>query len=152
MFFVTKPENQASKLYKYGDADDRCRDVHAILGPRLWRVWSNFCTPCAHRFDECMRRPSKCLRKTLGTLLMGNQLYGNLEWTFKWLKILLILLVCICMIAVKAGGVWSHRKTQVGDADIASTAGPNKIYSSKLLVVCCSSRANCSRFSNRSRV
>ena len=32
------------------------------------------------------------------------QLYGNLEWTFKWLKILLILGVCIVMIAIKAGG------------------------------------------------
>ncbi|KAM0799999.1 amino acid permease/ SLC12A domain-containing protein [Usnea florida] len=33
----------------------------------------------------------------------GVQLYGNLEWIFKWVKILLILLVCISMVAVKAG-------------------------------------------------
>lgn len=33
----------------------------------------------------------------------GVRLYGNMEWVFKWLKILLILLVCIVMIAIKAG-------------------------------------------------
>ncbi|KAF6233808.1 hypothetical protein HO173_008020 [Letharia columbiana] len=33
----------------------------------------------------------------------GVRIYGNLEWTFKWIKILLILLVCFSMIAIKAG-------------------------------------------------
>ena len=33
----------------------------------------------------------------------GVRLYGNMEWVFKWMKILLILLVCIVMIAIKAG-------------------------------------------------
>ena len=33
----------------------------------------------------------------------GVRLYGNMEWGFKWLKILLILLVCVAMIAIKAG-------------------------------------------------
>ena len=33
----------------------------------------------------------------------GVRLYGNMESVFKWLKILLILLVCIVMIAIKAG-------------------------------------------------
>ena len=33
----------------------------------------------------------------------GVRLYGNMEYCFKWLKILQILLVCIVMIAVKAG-------------------------------------------------
>lgn len=33
----------------------------------------------------------------------GVRIYGNLEWTFKWIKILLILLVCVSMIAIKAG-------------------------------------------------
>ncbi|CAD6592054.1 MAG: Cationic amino acid transporter 2 [Alectoria sarmentosa] len=33
----------------------------------------------------------------------GVRIYGNLEWTFKWVKILLILLICISMIAIKAG-------------------------------------------------
>lgn len=33
----------------------------------------------------------------------GVRLYGNMEWAFKWLKIVQILLVCIVMIAVKAG-------------------------------------------------
>ena len=32
------------------------------------------------------------------------QLYGNLEWIFKWLKIILIILVCSVMVAIKAGG------------------------------------------------
>ena len=34
----------------------------------------------------------------------GVRVYGNLEWTFKWTKILLILFVCTLMIAIKAGG------------------------------------------------
>ena len=79
-----------------------------------------------------MRRPSKYLRHVLGTMLIGNQLYGDLEWTFKWLKILLILIVCICMIAVKAGGMWAHRKTCVKNADCSPTAGPNRIRSCQL--------------------
>ncbi|CAF9940438.1 MAG: Cationic amino acid transporter 2 [Alectoria fallacina] len=33
----------------------------------------------------------------------GVRIYGNLEWTFKWVKILLIFLICISMIAIKAG-------------------------------------------------
>lgn len=41
----------------------------------------------------------------------GVRIYGNLEWTFKWIKIMLILLVCFAMIAIKAG------------------AGPNPIHS-----------------------
>ena len=40
----------------------------------------------------------------------GVRLYGNMEWVFKWLKILLILLVCIVSIAIKAG------------------AGPNEVH------------------------
>ena len=34
-----------------------------------------------------------------------HQIYGNLEWVFKWVKILLILIVCVAMIAIKAGGL-----------------------------------------------
>lgn len=33
----------------------------------------------------------------------GVRIYGNLEWTFKWIKILLIFLACSAMIAIKAG-------------------------------------------------
>ncbi|KAM0799181.1 amino acid permease/ SLC12A domain-containing protein [Usnea florida] len=33
----------------------------------------------------------------------GVRLYGNLEWGFKWVKILLIILVCVTMVAIKAG-------------------------------------------------
>ena len=33
----------------------------------------------------------------------GVRLYGNMEWVFKWLKILLIFLVCVVMIAIRAG-------------------------------------------------
>ena len=46
----------------------------------------------------------------------GVRLYGNMEWCFKWLKILLILLVCIVMIAIKAGAGPNevHGKFQIG--------------------------------------
>ena len=33
-----------------------------------------------------------------------RKLYGNMEWVFKWLKILLLVALCILMIAIKAGG------------------------------------------------
>ncbi|CAF9921060.1 MAG: Cationic amino acid transporter 2 [Heterodermia speciosa] len=33
----------------------------------------------------------------------GVQLYGNMEWVFKWMKILLLVALCIVMIAIKAG-------------------------------------------------
>lgn len=33
----------------------------------------------------------------------GVQLYGNMEWIFKWLKILLLVALCALMIAIKAG-------------------------------------------------
>ena len=32
------------------------------------------------------------------------KLYGNMEWVFKWLKILLLVGLCALMIAVRAGG------------------------------------------------
>ncbi|KAK0508794.1 hypothetical protein JMJ35_009070 [Cladonia borealis] len=46
----------------------------------------------------------------------GVRLYGNMEWGFKWLKILLILLVCVVMIAIKAGAGPDavHGKFQIG--------------------------------------
>ena len=34
----------------------------------------------------------------------GVLIYGNMEWVFKWLKILLLFGLCILMIAIRAGG------------------------------------------------
>ncbi len=36
--------------------------------------------------------------------LIGHQMYGNLEWAFKWMKILLIIGLDILMIAINRGG------------------------------------------------
>ena len=42
----------------------------------------------------------------------GVRLYGTLEWAFKWLKIILIIIVCATMIAVKAGAGSSTPQTR----------------------------------------
>lgn len=42
----------------------------------------------------------------------GVRLYGNLEWVFKWLKIILIIIVCVTMIAVKAGAASTTPQTR----------------------------------------
>ena len=38
------------------------------------------------------------------TVADGVQLYGNMEWVFKWLKIMLLVGLCALMIAIRAGG------------------------------------------------
>jgi len=57
-----------------------------------------------------------------------EKLYGNLEWASKGAKIFLIVLVCITMIAIKAGGEsLSVRRNRI--QGLTKTAGPNQIKS-----------------------
>lgn len=47
----------------------------------------------------------RALEKTGGGVFAyRDQLYGRMEWVFKWLKIALLVGVCILMICIKAGG------------------------------------------------
>ncbi|KAL9031617.1 MAG: hypothetical protein Q9196_000374 [Gyalolechia fulgens] len=38
----------------------------------------------------------------------GVKLYGRMEWVFKWLKIALLVGLCVLMICIKAGGQWKY--------------------------------------------
>ena len=47
---------------------------------------------------------TRCLYRIALIWLINHQIYGNLEWTFKWMKILLIIGLDILMIAINRGG------------------------------------------------
>lgn len=91
-------------MHEPGNIDDRSRDVHSILGPRVQHWQRDFRDPLGHHFDECLRGSSKYRYIFQRMPAYDVEIYGNLEWCFKWMKILLIIMLCIVMIAIKAGG------------------------------------------------
>jgi len=65
----------------------------------------------------------------VGIVLMnacGVRIYGNLEWAFKWVKIFLIVLLCITMIAIKAGA--GPKKVASGTFEIAKGYSPTGFF------------------------
>ena len=61
-------------------------------------------------------------------ILTMVQLYGNLEWMFKWLKIMLLVALCILMIAVKAGGEFDINPACYGQLKLTIRSGTWKNY------------------------
>lgn len=54
-----------------------------------------------------------------------EKLYGNLEWGFKWFKIFVILILCITMLVIKAGGEhFDHGQGSVWDRSSLRQADP----------------------------
>ncbi|KAL8796525.1 MAG: hypothetical protein Q9195_001199 [Heterodermia aff. obscurata] len=54
--------------------------------------------------------------------IFAGLLYGNMEWVFKWLKILLLVALCILMIAIRAGAMFQF----MGGEMVLVTAGEAK--------------------------
>ena len=100
--------HQGSELYEYGYINHSSCNVHTILGSRLGNSASNICAAFGHVLDECVRSKGKCWLPAQGIgPTKCEKLYGNLEWSFKFFKMFLIVLLCILMIVLKAGG-WSR--------------------------------------------
>lgn len=46
---------QDGELYKHGNIDNSCCNVHTILESKLWKSTSDLCVTSANHSDECLR-------------------------------------------------------------------------------------------------
>lgn len=67
----------------------------------------------------------------------GVQLYGRMEWIFKWLKIALLLGLCILMVLIKAGGEYTNHLGAISSIALLKRAavGSGQVDSSEWLPV-----------------